>query len=138
MAAISFFEKPGCINNTRQKKLLALAGHTLQVHNLLDYPWRAEELRRYFGDLPVAQWFNPSAPAVKAGQVTPEAVTEHEALELMLQDPLLIRRPLMQVGEECRVGFDIDTVHQWIGLDLREAGTGTRQDLETCPQQRET
>jgi hypothetical protein len=27
MATVHFYEKPGCINNTRQKKILAAAGH---------------------------------------------------------------------------------------------------------------
>jgi hypothetical protein len=34
----------------------------------------------------------------------------------MLEDPLLIRRPLMQVGERREAGFDTQRVHDWIGL----------------------
>ena len=35
MATITFYEKPGCINNTRQKKLLEAAGHQVVAKNLL-------------------------------------------------------------------------------------------------------
>ena len=56
-------------------------------------------------------------------------LSEDEALELMIRQPLLIRRPLMRVGEEYRVGFETGWVHEWIGL----AETTISQDLETCP-----
>ncbi|PJC70634.1 MAG: arsenate reductase family protein, partial [Zetaproteobacteria bacterium CG_4_8_14_3_um_filter_59_5] len=49
MALITFYEKPGCINNTRQKKLLKQAGHRLVEMNLLSEPWTAAGLRPYFG-----------------------------------------------------------------------------------------
>jgi hypothetical protein len=31
---IHFYEKPGCINNIKQKKVLEEYGHTIQVHSL--------------------------------------------------------------------------------------------------------
>jgi nitrogenase-associated protein len=116
MATILFYEKPGCANNARQKHLLLEAGHELIVRNLLETRWTAEDLRAFFGDKPVSEWFNRAAPRVKSGEVVPEALGEQEALALMLEDPLLIRRPLMQVGERREAGFDTQRVHDWIGL----------------------
>jgi len=130
MATVLFWEKPGCVNNTRQKKLLREAGHEVVEHNLLTEPWQAARLRRFFGGLPVAAWFNGAAPAVKQGLVLPEALNEEQALRLMLADPLLIRRPLMQVGERCEAGFDPARVDAWIGLQAQAAQA---EDLETCP-----
>lgn len=60
----------------------------------------------------------------------PEDLSEEQALRLMVADPLLIRRPLMQVGERYETGFDPARVDAWIGLDAR---TEIPQDLETCP-----
>ncbi|MBI1284305.1 MAG: hypothetical protein GC183_08210 [Thiobacillus sp.] len=128
MATIVFYEKPGCTNNTRQKVLLAAAGHTVLARSLLTEKWEARRLREFFGTLPVAEWFNPSAPRVKSGEVRPDALDESSALESMLADPLLIRRPLMEVDGERRVGFDQDAVDRWIGL----ASKVPREDLETC------
>jgi len=130
MATVLFWEKPGCVNNTRQKKLLREAGHEVIEHNLLTEPWEAGRLRRFFGNLPVAAWFNGSAPAIKQGQVVPETLGESQALDLMLADPLLIRRPLMQIGERCEAGFDPARVDAWIGLKAQAA---LAEDLETCP-----
>lgn len=128
MATVVFYEKPGCANNTKQKVMLAAAGHTVWARNLLTERWTAAKLRPFFGDLPVPQWFNLSAPRIREGDVDHERVTETEALVLMLADPLLIRRPLMEAEGEYRAGFDQDAVDAWIGL-----GKKTGADLETCP-----
>lgn len=128
MTTVYFYEKPGCINNTRQKKLLTAAGHQVIERNLLTEPWQKQQLRSFFGSEPVHQWFNYSAPAVKNGRIDPIAVSEEQALTLMLQEPLLIRRPLMQVGDEKMVGFDQQKIDSWIGLSKID----TDGDLESC------
>jgi nitrogenase-associated protein len=129
MAVVVFYEKPGCINNTKQKQLLRQAGHKVEAHNLLETEWTAERLQRFFGDLPVAQWFNQSAPKVKSGYVNPDTIAAEDALALMVSEPLLIRRPLMEIEGEYYVGFDADKIDKLIGLAAVEAET----DLETCP-----
>ncbi|WP_431855138.1 ArsC/Spx/MgsR family protein [Azospirillum sp.] len=128
MAEVVFYEKPGCAGNARQKKLLEEAGHRLIVRDLLSTVWTDQTLRPFFGARPVAEWFNRSAPAVKSGAVDPDALGEDEALALLLADPLLIRRPLMRVGDQSVCGFDADMVDDWIGLARRPAG-----DIEGCP-----
>jgi nitrogenase-associated protein len=128
MATVVFYEKPGCANNTRQKVLLAAAGHTVLAKSLLTEKWDAQRLREFFGTLPVAAWFNPSAPRIQSGEVQPGALDESAALEWMLADPLLIRRPLMDVDGQRRVGFDQDAVDRWIGLSSKMS----RENLEAC------
>lgn len=129
MATVVFYEKPGCGNNTKQKVWLAASGHTVLAKNLLTEKWSTARLRPFFGTLPVVQWFNPSAPRVKSGEVNPAAFGEAEALSLMLADPLLIRRPLMDVEGDLRAGFDPEAVNAWLGLnDAKPKG-----DIEACP-----
>jgi nitrogenase-associated protein len=128
MASIIFYEKPGCSNNTRQKIWLAASGHTVLAKNLLKEKWSHERLRAFFGDLPVVQWFNPGAPRVKSGEINPEALDAETALGMMVAEPLLIRRPLMEVDGEFRTGFDAEAVHAWIGLNEAKP----KGDLETC------
>jgi len=129
MAEVIFYEKPGCINNTQQKKLLRGSGHTVIAYDLLGQEWSKNQLRRFLAELPVSDWFNMSAPAVKNGVIDVFTVNGDEALELMLDDPLLIRRPLMQVKDMYRVGFDAQAVHDWIGLEKADS----MDDLESCP-----
>lgn len=128
MADVIFYEKPGCINNTRQKKLLLKAGHQLDERNLLTEPWTAARLLAFFNDLPVNAWFNQSAPAVKSGEVDPEVLTAEQAIHCMLADPLLIRRPLMEIGDRKLVGFEPEQVE-----DLLNPGSVIDNGLEICP-----
>ncbi len=128
MTTVLFYEKPGCMNNTRQKQLLAASGHRVLAHNLLEEKWTADSLRPYFGDKPVAEWFNKAAPKVKSGEIDPTAYSAEEALALMVAEPILIRRPLMAANSQKMSGFDAETVKAWIGLV--EDGKPVR---ENCP-----
>jgi nitrogenase-associated protein len=127
MATVIFYEKPGCGNNTKQKVWLAASGHTVLAKNLLIEKWTAERLRAFFGDMSVAQWFNPAAPKIKSGEVNPASFDEQSALELMLAEPLFIRRPLMEVDGVLRAGFDAKAVDAWLGLN------DTQPKEEPCP-----
>lgn len=121
---LHFYEKPGCGGNARQKGWLSAEGYALQVGNLLSEPWTAERLRAFFGTRPVADWFNRAAPAVKSGDVVPEALDADHAIALMLAQPLLIRRPLLAVERQGVMhqacGFDTQTFAD-LGLPLPAA-----------------
>lgn len=132
MSSVQFFEKPGCINNTRQKQILRDAGVTFEAHNLLKEPWTPSRLRAFFGDMPLPAWFNPSAPRMKSGEVLPETLSEQQALEAMVADPLLIRRPLIERGDFRCAGFDWPTLSRALGVN--EAGPNRPLgDVESCP-----
>ena len=128
MARIIFYEKPGCIGNARQKALLTRSGHDLDIRNMLTTAWTAGTLRPFFGDRPVAEWFNTTAPRVKSGEVDPATLAEADALNLMIADPILIRRPLMQADNWLSSGFRQDEVHDQVGLVLPEV-----EVTDTCP-----
>ena len=130
IAAIVFWEKPGCQGNAKQKEILRASGHELEVRDLLSEPWAAVGLALFFGERPVAEWFNPAHPRIKSGDVLPDAFDREDALRLMVEEPLFIVRPLLQVGEERMAGFDVEQVHNWIGLDLESVGG---RDPRNCP-----
>lgn len=132
---IRFFEKPHCTGNARQKAILLSAGHRLITENLLEFPFTREELRSFFGALPVAQWFNPLSPKVKSGEVDIHRMDEAQALAAMLAEPLLIRRPLMEIGSVRLVGFNIDELER-IGVSCKASprfNLLSGVDLEGCP-----
>lgn len=128
MAMIVFYEKPGCMNNTRQKRLLSQSGHDVVALDIRAQGWSPATLRPFFDGLPVAEWFNRAAPRVKSGAVVPEEMEAAEALAEMCLDPLLIRRPLMESGARRMAGFDEGAVGAWVGL------TPSPEPIsETCP-----
>lgn len=135
MANVIFYEKPGCINNTRQKNLLQRSGHSVTAHNLLYAPWTSNRLLAFFQDLPVADWFNRSAPLVKEGKLDPDKMSRDEALYHMVHNPILIRRPLMEVAGTKLVGFDAEYVDALIGLVAEEDLEELTVELESCPRQ---
>lgn len=126
MTHVIFYEKPGCGGNSRQKQALSDSGHEVEARSLLAHPWTADELRAFFGERPVAEWFNRSHPRVKSGEIVPENFSAERALDLMLAEPLFVRRPLLQVGDRREIGWDEGVVARWIGL----AGVGVG---EGCP-----
>lgn len=130
MAKVIFWEKPGCKGNAKQKEILLASGHELDVRNLLTEAWTEETLAMFFGKRPVAEWFNPTNPQVKSGEIVPGQVKAEDALRMMVAEPLLIVRPLMQVGNERLAGFQVDQVHNWIGLQLDSVG---ERDPQNCP-----
>ncbi|MEM7761476.1 MAG: ArsC/Spx/MgsR family protein [Cyanobacteria bacterium P01_A01_bin.40] len=129
MAQVIFYERPGCVNNAKQKALLWASGHEVTAHNIFETPWTTASLRPFFGERPIKEWFNPTAAPVKLGEIQPENLSETEALELMIQDPTLIRRPLIQVGDDYQIGFNRSQVDAWIGLGSPKGF----EKLEVCP-----
>jgi len=129
---VIFYQKPDCANNARQRRWLAEAGHTVLARDLLTEAWTAARLRPFFGALPVADWFNRAAPRVKSGQVQPHLQDETGALALMLADPLLIRRPLLEAAGSCRCGFDPALIDAWIGLAPHTLAQLAGGDSEAC------
>jgi len=134
VAHLLFYEKPGCAGNAKQRALLERAGHTLERRDLLRAPWTRELLLRFLGALPVADWFNRSAPTIKRGDVVPEVLDREEALALLVADPLLIRRPLMQREDgQTLVGFEVRAVERFVGpLDPDAEAPSLPRSLEGC------
>lgn len=133
MASIIFYEKPGCKGNARQKALLEQAGHTVIAKNLKTEAWTAASLLNFLGTLPVSEWFNPAAPAIKSGEINPAKLTPDSALPLLLANPLLIHRPLMETqsaqGTSRMMGFAPEQVEAWVGLNGAALPEG---NIEAC------
>ncbi|NEX16748.1 MAG: nitrogenase-associated protein [Halochromatium sp.] len=127
MTEVIFYEKPGCIGNAKQKRLLAKRKHLLVVRDILSERWSGERLRPFFGDMPVSAWFNPTAPRVKNGEVVPANLSEDEALALMIAEPLLIRRPLIETPSGRCAGFEAGPVLSALGIQIEPD-----EDLQSC------
>ena len=110
MARVIFYGKPNCRNNIKQKTLLTAAGHEVISFNILIEPWTIERLYSFFDNLPVTEWFNKAAPKVQSGEVVPGIIDPQTALLLMIQDPLLIRRPLIEIDDRREAGFEVEKI----------------------------
>jgi nitrogenase-associated protein len=130
MPELVFYEKPGCVGNRMQKALLRERGIELDVRDILTTPWTVASLRPFFGDRPIVEWFNDTAPSIKDGVVLPHLLDEHAALDLMIDDPILIRRPLLEYEGLQQSGFTQGAVVDVLNIQL-----ASEVELQTCPMQ---
>lgn len=128
MAVIEFYEKPGCINNTKQKELLIQAGHQVIAKDLLAQNWDKESLESFFEGKAANTCINPVAPAVKKGEINPESIAHDETISKMIQNPILIKRPLLNINGHKFCGWDENKLQKVITLD-----STTGEDIVTCP-----
>lgn len=127
MSFIQFFEKPGCINGEKQKRILMEAGNTLECINILEHPWSREGLSLFFAMEDPTQIMNYTAPAIKYGEIVPEKLSYERAIMLMIENPILIKRPLIEVDGTFIQGFMDERLTPYLG-----AWTG-EDDVVTCP-----
>lgn len=135
MSVVVFYEKPGCSGNARQRALLEASGHTVVAKNILNTSWTRMQLLAFLKLLPISQWFNRNAPMVKRGEINPEDFDESDAatvLSLLQANPILLRRPLLEVDGVCRVGFEVAAIHDWIGLSTAAESGELNVDQEAC------
>ena len=127
MAFIQFFEKPGCINGEKQKNILIEAGNVLECLNILEHPWSREELAPFFAAKEPALIMNHTAPAIKKGEIVPANLQYDEAVSLMIQNPILIKRPLIRVDGLSIQGFTDERLTPYLG------SWNGQEDVVTCP-----
>jgi nitrogenase-associated protein len=89
------------------------------TRNLLQHNLDEDELLAYLEKRPTMEWFNPNAPLIKSGALDPHTLSAQKALTLLLNDPILIRRPLMNVEGERMCGFDTQTIETVLGISLQ-------------------
>lgn len=145
MYSLVFYEKPGCTNNRRQRRLLEGQGCVLERRNLLTEAWSKASLAPFFTEhREISDWFNRRSPRVKSGEINPKLLSVDEALDLMIADPLLIRRPLIAYDIDDEIfrcsGFDYQKLNLNIGFNLalslgRAADSPglAWENIEECP-----
>jgi nitrogenase-associated protein len=115
---VIFYEKTGCSGNARQKALLKEHGISLDVRSLLDTPWDKPTLEAFFKGLSPEEMLNPFAPKLKDGTFKCEDYTKESLIDAMLKTPILIRRPLLQIGEVKLCGFDIPKLNALLHINM--------------------
>ncbi|THB69983.1 MAG: hypothetical protein D6B25_20695 [Desulfobulbaceae bacterium] len=127
MADIIFYEKPGCINGGKQKKILEAAGHRLICKDILTTPWSEERLTPFLMSRNPEEIMNHTAPDIKNGTITPANLSFKEALALMISSPILIKRPLIHVEGTALQGFTNEKLKPYLG------NWDESDDVVTCP-----
>lgn len=135
---IVFWEKPGCMGNARQRALLVQGGHQVIARSLPGSVWSRDDLLSWLGEVPVPDWFNRGARRIQEGEVDPDRIDRETALSVLAADPILIRRPLVEVAGVRMVGFDLDRIERLSGSlpDTERIRRVRAEDLTECPGKR--
>lgn len=130
---IVFYEKKGCSGNQRQKKVLETHGLSYQTKSLLDTPWTKESLEPFFQGLNKSAMINQFAPKIKNSEINIEDYTKEELIKLMCDEPILIKRPLLQIGNHSMCGFDIEQINKLLDINICESiSVSTCQSKDPC------
>lgn len=124
---VVFYEKKGCGGNARQKELLSNAGIEFEVKDILNTVWTKEILESFFSNLEGEQIFNMSALKIKNNALDITTLSKDEAIALMIQEPILIKRPLLEINQTKLCGFDIDAINTLLNIAMPKS-----KDINTC------
>ena len=123
----TFYEKTGCSGNAKQKELLKSHNISFSVKSLLDTKWTSESLNQFFEGLEVIDIFNPFAPQIRDKEIDISKLSFDEAINLMIQNPILIKRPLLDINGVKICGFDIEKINRLLNTNI-----DTNKKLNTC------
>lgn len=130
---VTFYEKTGCLGNKRQKEVLKANGVEFEVKSMLDTKWDKTTLESFFEDLEKEQIVNETAPKIKSGEIDVASLTKEQLIYKMISDPILIKRPLIIVGDTKICGFDIPKLNSALNLKLdTKKEIGTCQSTDSC------
>lgn len=95
--------------------LLQKGAEIIEERDFFQERFSEEELRRLIGSRSAAKVFSWNSPSFKKLSLKREELGDDQLLRLMLVEPRLIRRPLVQVGEQLIIGADRKALERLLG-----------------------
>lgn len=84
-------------------------------HDLAKEPPSRELLERLIDEDRLEDFLNTRSPAWKERNLGARKLTKKQAIDLMMEEPNLIRRPLVVAGKRAVFGFKPDELDEVIG-----------------------
>ena len=106
MAKITFYYKPRCKTCRKAQKLLESLGHELDMRDLDEYPPPRSLLETHIDAKNVKAYLNTRSAAYRDHNLKEDPPTKKGAIELMMRDPGLIKRPISVRGKVAVFGYD--------------------------------
>ncbi len=78
-------------------------------------PLDAAELRAIFKGRDPREFLNPKSPAYKAKRLAGRTISPDDAIGLMVEEPNLLKRPLVLAPREIVAGFDRERLRKLLG-----------------------
>jgi arsenate reductase len=106
MAKVTFYYKKGCPTCRKAQKLLESMGHELDMRDLEEYPPPRSLLETHIDAKNVKAYLNTRASSYRDHGLKDDPPTKKGAIELMMRDPNLIKRPIAVRGKFAVFGCD--------------------------------
>lgn len=82
------------------KAWLSRTDADVEIRDFFDDPFTERELRTLFGDSPPSERFSWNSPSWRRLGLNRSDLSEDDLIQLMLSEPRLIRRPLIEIDGE--------------------------------------
>ena len=90
--------------------MLLQNGAEIEERDYFKEPFTEEELKTLAVEAGVSQMFARRSPSLKKMGLAGKEMSDDEMLALMLQEPRLIRRPIIRIGGNMLVGANMKAV----------------------------
>ena len=100
------YHNPRCSKSRATLKLLEEAGANLEIVEYLKTPPSKKKLKSLIKKLGLSakNLIRTNEPAFKEANISLEKASEEELVNLMVTHPKIIERPIVEVGEQARIG----------------------------------
>ena len=88
------------------KAELSQKGFELDERDFFQDGFTEDELRALIGDRSVSGYFSYNSPSFRKMGLDRDELSDGQLLKMMIQEPRLVRRPLIQAEGELQVGTD--------------------------------
>jgi regulatory protein spx len=89
-------------------------GVKLKERDLIKHPLAAAELNTIIGERDPKEFLNPRSPSYRKKKLGTNSADREDLIRLMVQDPNLIKRPIIFKGKKIVVGFDVVKIKQLV------------------------
>ena len=88
------------------KAELSQKGVELDERDFFQDGFTEDELRALIGERPVSGYFSYNSPSFRKMGLDRDQISDDQLLKMMVDEPRLVRRPLIQFGDELVIGTD--------------------------------
>jgi Spx/MgsR family transcriptional regulator len=106
MSKVTFYYKKGCSACNKTLKFLETIGHEVDRRDLDEYPPPRSLLETHIDAKNVKAYLNTRSTAYRDHGLKDDPPTKKGAIELMMRDPNLIKRPITVKGKRAVFGYD--------------------------------
>jgi arsenate reductase-like glutaredoxin family protein len=85
-------------------------GTDYEIVDIFRTPLSEADIRKLLGSCAASDLFSWRSPQARARGITPGGRTDSELLTLMAEEPRLIRRPIVRIGDQLIIGADIERI----------------------------